>query len=65
MINVIPSDLACSYIFPSTSLETALVHSVRLNQHLSVPDDGGLTIENSELRSVIEYPSQAHLSTVI
>jgi hypothetical protein len=27
VISVIPSDFACSYIRPSTSLDTALVHS--------------------------------------
>jgi len=30
VIKVIPIDLACSYINPSTSLETAEVHSSRI-----------------------------------
>lgn len=32
VISVIPSDFACSYMRPSTSLDTALVHSAPWSQ---------------------------------
>jgi hypothetical protein len=66
-MRVIPRALACSYICPSTSLDTALVHSsiqsriVRTDLQLENRGDF-LTIKNGKLGLVIKYSRHRHLN---
>lgn len=61
-MRVIPSDFACSYIKPSTSLDTALVHSEDNDYvEFAMIRIYGHTIQDSEFGLVVEHPAHAHL----
>ena len=71
VMSVIPSDLACSYMRPSTSLDTALVHSADTKKETMLGQpyrivsflllDVSLTIQNSELGPMVEHARHRHL----
>ena len=58
-----PENLACSYIEPSTSLETALVHSEIKVSLVCHGIRNRLTIQNGKLGLVIEYSCHTHLGS--
>lgn len=64
-MSVIPMSLACWYISPSTSVDTALLHSNGKSEHirrmLAYTKMDKRTIENGELWFMIEDSSEAHL----
>jgi hypothetical protein len=68
VMSVMPRDLACSYICPSTSLDTALVHStvksqIVRNYTLQGNHEHPPTVENGKFGPMIKYSCHRHLFT--